>query len=78
MRETLTLTRDDLIGALAGLAARPGIDRAIAARAEGLARALGPGARVIRRGGADYAVAVAGAADPGVVAAIVRAAKSAP
>jgi hypothetical protein len=72
MRETLTLTRDDLIGALATLAARPAIDQAVAARAEGLARALGAEARVIRRGDADYAVTMPRTVDAGAAADIVR------
>jgi len=52
----LAPTRDDLVRAIARLATRPAVDRAVAERAEALARQMGPDARVVREGPGDYAV----------------------
>lgn len=62
---TLDLTRADLIRALDRIAERPAIDRAVRARAEALAGAIGEAdagvtAEVLARGPADYLVAVSG------------------
>ncbi len=56
MTPTLSLTMDGLVRALADLTARPAIDRAVAERAEALARERGPDARVEKRGPGDYIV----------------------
>jgi len=85
MSPALSLTGDDLVRALAGLAGRPAVDRAVATRAETLAseiaRAAGDAVsvRVVRRGPGDYAVEVTGtgASDPAVAAAIAQAGEAA-
>jgi len=60
MREALSLTMDGLVRALAGFAERPAVDRAVADKAEALARERGPDARVEKRGPGDYAVTISG------------------
>jgi hypothetical protein len=67
---TLDLTRADLIRALGRIAERPAVDRAVRARAEALAGAIGEAdpvvvARVLSRGPAVHVVAVSG---PGLFA----------
>jgi len=68
----LSLTQADLVRALAALRDRPAVDRAVAERAEALARAVadavgdeGVSVEVVRRGAAEYAVVLSG---PEVVA----------
>jgi hypothetical protein len=60
VKPALSQIGHDLIRALAGLAARPAIDRAVRARAEALAReataAGGRTARVVREGPGEYVV----------------------
>jgi hypothetical protein len=56
MSEALSLTMEGLMRALARLAERPAVDRAMAERAEAIAREIGPDARVERRGPGDYVV----------------------
>ncbi len=56
MSEALSLTLDGLVRALARLAERPAVDRAVAKRAEAIAGEIGPDARVERRGPGEYLV----------------------
>jgi hypothetical protein len=70
MSPALSLTRDGLVRALAGLTGRPAVDRAVGERADAVAREIdrnvdGVTARIVRQGPSDYAIVVAG---PGITA----------
>ncbi len=84
MNPTLSLTMDGLVRALARLAERPAVDRAVADKAAAIAGAAdaaglaGVTTRVERLGPGDYAVTVSGPDGPGRSDIIARATGSLP